>query len=314
MKRAWLLLVACVSIASGQELLQPTTTQPGTKEENGIVTTLALTYVKIRNTVRDACMSIQYSRAMIATLDEQKEWVRRNIRSWELVGNRVVKLVSEPGRWDNKLQEVESIFDKTDYLLWEETRNFDDLMYRQERYAKRIGGYVGGHIPEGVPLVSEFYKANTQLYRTDPSWIAGMNGDSPEEANARRESNAARLKAAYLALQSSPEGKVRDATILAASRAQAQVAALRNIQAARAEKYHQMQSKLAEAKNVNALELSGALSQLKAAENDLDVLVLNKLEMEVVWAHLGTFIFDLTEKRAEELKAASSFGVLATSP
>ena len=312
MKRAWLLLAACVSIAPAQELLQPTTTQPGTKEENGIVTTLALTYVKIRNTVRDAYMSIQYSRAMIATLEEQKEWVRRNIRSWELVGNRVVKLLSEPGRWDNKLQEVESIFDQTDYLLWEETRNFDDLMYRQERYAKRIGGYVGGHIPEGLPLVSEFYKANTQLYRADPSWIAGMNGDSPEEANARRERDTARLKAAYLALQNSPEGKVRDATILAASRAQAQVAALRNIQAARAEKYHQMQGKLADAKNVNALELAGALSQLKAAENDLDVLVLNKLEMEVVWAHLGTFIFDLTEKRAEELKAASSFGSLAS--
>ena len=314
MKRVGLLVVALMSFAPGQELLNPTTTQPGTKEENGVVTTLALTYVKIRNTVRDAYMSIQYSRAMIATLEEQKEWVKRNIRSWELVGNRVVKLVSEPGRWDNKLQELESIFDKTDYLLWDETRNFDDLMYRQERYAKRIGGYVGGHIPAGVPLVSEFYKANTQLYRADPSWIAGMDGDSPEEANVRRERDAARLKAAYQAMQDSPEGKVRDATILAASRAQAQVAALRNVQAARAEKYHQMQDKLADAKNVNALELGGALSQLKAAENDLDVLVLNKLEMEVVWAHLGTFIYDLTEKRAEELKAAASFDELATRP
>jgi hypothetical protein len=310
-KRAVLILAVLASLAPAQDLLQPTTTEPGTKEENGIVTTLALTYVKIRNTVRDAYMSIQYSRAMIATLEEQKEWVRRNIRSWELVGNRVVKLVSEPGRWDNKLLEVESIFDKTDYLLWEETKNFDDLMYRQERYSQRIGGYVGGHIPEGVPLVSEFYKANAQLYRADPSWVTGMNGDSPEEADARRARDVARLQAAYKALQNSPEGKVRDATILAASRAQAQVAALRNVQAARAEKYHQMQAKLSEAKNVNALELSGALSQLKAAENDLDVLVLNKLEMEVVWAHLGTFIYDLTEKRAEELKASASFDEVA---
>jgi hypothetical protein len=139
----------------GQEMLQPTTTQPGTKEENGIVTTLALTYVKVRNTVRDAYMSIQYTRAMVQTLEDQKEWVTRNLRSWDLVGKRVVKLATEPGRWDNKLKELESIFDKTDYLLWEETRNFDDLMYRQENYAQRIAGHLGPYIPIGFPLVSE---------------------------------------------------------------------------------------------------------------------------------------------------------------
>jgi hypothetical protein len=44
----------------------------GTKEENGIATTLALTYVKIRNTARDAYMSIQYTRAMVQTLEDQK--------------------------------------------------------------------------------------------------------------------------------------------------------------------------------------------------------------------------------------------------
>ena len=34
------------------------------------------------------------------------------------------------------------IFDKTDYLLWEESRSFDDLMYRQERLAGRITGRI----------------------------------------------------------------------------------------------------------------------------------------------------------------------------
>jgi hypothetical protein len=47
-----------ITLARADEMLQPTTSQPGTKEENGIVTTLALTYVKVRNTVRDAYMSI----------------------------------------------------------------------------------------------------------------------------------------------------------------------------------------------------------------------------------------------------------------
>ena len=107
------------------DLLQPTSTEPGTTEESGIVTTIALTYVKVRNAVRDAYMSIEYTRAMAQTLEDQKDWVTRNLAAWDLVGKRVVRLVSEPGAWDEKLQNLESIFDKTDYLLFEEPKLFD---------------------------------------------------------------------------------------------------------------------------------------------------------------------------------------------
>jgi hypothetical protein len=307
MKGAWMLLPLWMGIANGQEMLQPTTTQPGTKEENGIVTTLALTYVKIRNTVRDAYMSIQYTRAMVQTLDDQKEWVTRNLKSWDLVGKRVVKLATEPGRWDAKLKELESIFDKTDYLLWEETRNFDDLMYRQERYAQKISGRIGTYLPTGLPLVSEFYKANAQFYRADPSWVAGMEGDSPEEKSGREGMERQRLQEAYEALRATPQGRVRDATILAASRAQAQVAALRRVQQERAEKYQAMLATLKEGKNLNAMELARTLTELKAAENELDGLALKKLEMEMAWAHLGTVIFELSATRAEEFNTAAAF-------
>jgi hypothetical protein len=311
MKAMWMLLPVIVGLANGQEMLQPTTTQPGTKEENGIVTTLALTYVKIRNSVRDAYMSIQYTRAMVQTLEDQKEWVTRNLKSWNLVGKRVVKLATEPGQWDAKLKELESIFDKTDYLLWEETRNFDDLMYRQERYAQKISGRIGNYLPAGLPLVSEFYKANAQFYRADPSWVAGMEADSPEEKASREGKEKARLQEAYKALRLTPQGRVRDATILAASRAQAQVAALRRVQQERAEKYQGMLATLKEGKNLNAMELARTLTELKAAENELDVLALKKLEMEVVWAHLGTLVHDLSSNRAGELKAAAAFDELA---
>ncbi len=182
------------TLAKADEMLQPTTSQPGTKEENGIVTTLALTYVKVRNTVRDAYMSIQYTRAMVQTLDDQKAWVRRNLKSWDLVGKRVVKLVTEPGRWDQKLQDLETIFDKTDYLLWDESRAFDDLMYRQERYAARLGGHLSPYLPLSHPSVSEFYKFNTGLYRADPSWVAPMVGATDEENGLHEEREKARLQ------------------------------------------------------------------------------------------------------------------------
>lgn len=309
--RGGVLLFFCSTLSIADDLLQPTATQPGTKEESGIITTLALTYVKVRNTVRDAYMSIQYTRAMIATLDEQKEWVRRNLQSWDMVGKRVVSLATEPGRWDKKLLELESIFDKTDYLLWEESRNFDDLMYRQERYAERLSGHAGAIIPGNHPLVTDFYKENGKLYRTGPAWLPKFAGATGEENAAFSERERARLEEAYKALQTTGGGRLRDATILAASRAQAQVAALRRIQKSRAEKYQQVREVWAGSKNVNALELGRTLSDLKGAENLLDELTLRKLEMEMAWAQLGTAIYDLSSKRAVELKTTAAFEELS---
>ncbi len=302
--------ILCICLAQAEDMLQPTTSQPGTKEENGIVTTLALTYVKVRNTVRDAYMSIQYTRAMVQTLDDQKAWVRRNLKSWDLVGKRVVKLVSEPGRWDQKLQDLEAIFDKTDYLLWDESRAFDDLMYRQERYAERIGGHLAPYLPLNHPAVTEFYKFNSGLYRSDPSWVAPVLGGSKEEIEIHGDMERSRLRDAYAYMQSTQEGKVRDATILAGSRAQAQIAALRRVQQERMVRYRETLKALKDAKNVNAQELGKTLSDLKGVENTLDELAVKKLEMEVVWAHIGTLIYDLSRKRAGELRTTADFEVL----
>lgn len=296
--------------ALAQDLLQPTVTQPGTAEENGIITTLALTYVKVRNTVRDAYLSIQYTKGMIQTLDDQKEWVRRNLKGWDHVRNRVVRLVSEPGQWDNKLIEMEKIFDKTDYLLWEESKAFDDLMYRQERYMTRIGQH-GQAILDNHPYVAEFYKFNASLYRADPGYVATFKGASPELDEIHKASEVQRLEAARVALASTSEGRVRDATILAASRAQAQIAALRRMQKERAARFQASQDILKGSTKVNAQELGRTLLDLKGLEGDLDGLALRRLELELLWAQFGTQIFELSQKRASEIRSSFSAADLA---
>lgn len=303
-------LLAPLPHVQAQDLLQPTTAQPGTPEEHGIITTMALTYVKIRNTVRDAYMSIQYTKGMIQTLDEQREWVRRNLQGWDQVKNRVVKLVSEPGRWDQKLIEMEEIFDKTDYLLWEESKAFDDLMYRQERYMDRIGQH-GGSILSAHPYVAEFFKFNASLYRTDPGYVAPFHGADNELDLANRQYETRRLQKAHTAMAASQEGKVRDATILAASRAQAQVAAIRRMQKERSTRFQANQNLLQGATKVNSQELGRTLMDLKGLDNDMDGLALRRLELELLWAQMGTQIFELSQKRASELRTSLSAEDLA---
>jgi hypothetical protein len=315
MKRiTWLSVAFIFTLSSqqgyGQALLNPTTTQPGTPEESGIITTLALTYVKVRNTVRDAYLSIQYTKGMIQTLDDQKDWVERNLKGWDQVRKRVVRLVEEPGRWDKKLVELEKIFDKTDYLLFEESKAFDDLMYRQERYWDRLGA-VGTFVMSSRPYVSDFFKFNGSLYRSDPGFVPAVAGADVENENVHREFEAARLAEVKARIAETPEGKVRDATILAASRAQAQLAALRRMKSERAAALQQNLDLIKSSDKVNTQELGRTLVDLKGLDNDMDDLTLRYLEMEMIFAQYGTSIYDMSKKRAGEMTTAISSEDLA---
>jgi hypothetical protein len=142
-------------------------------------------------------------------------------------------------------------------------------------------------------------------------WVPGVTEGSQEEKAAHAAREKARLEEEYRAIQGTSEGKIRDATILAASRAQAQVAALRRVQKARAEHYQKLRDSWKDAKYVNSVVLDLTLSDLKGAENMLDELAIRKLEMEMTWAHLGTVIYELSAFRAGELKTVSAFDDLA---
>ena len=183
-------------------------------------------------------------------------------------------------------------------------------MYRQETYADKLSGHVGSFIPIGHPLVSEFYKENSSLYRAEPSFIAKVEGATDEENAAHADLESERLGAAYQDMQNTEAGKVRDATILAASRAQAQIAALRRVEEAE-QGYQNLEAGLAKSNNLNAEELGRTLTDLKGVEGELDDLTLGKLEMEMAFAQMGTAIHDLSGKRAGEMQTANAFDDLA---
>jgi len=304
-------ILLAAQVGFGQALLNPTTTQPGTPEESGIVTTLALTYVKVRNTVRDAYLSIQYTKGMIQTLGDQKDWVERNLKGWDQVRKRVVRLVEEPGRWDNKLVELESIFDKTDYLLFEESKAFDDLMYRQERYWDRLGE-VGTFVTSSHPYVSDFFKFNGSLYRSDPGFVPSVTGADVENDGIHRDMETQRLNEVKDRMAVTPEGKVRDATILAASRAQAQIASIRRMKSERAADLQQNLALIKGSDKINTQELGRTLVDLKGLDNDMDDLALRKLELELLFSQYGTALYDLSKKRAGEMETAVSSEELAS--
>ncbi len=154
---------------------------------------------------------------------------------------------------------------------------------------------------------------DASLYRADPAFIAKVEGASADEEAAHEEREKERLSLAYQDMQGTGEGKVRDATILAASRAEAQIAAIRRVEAERAQGYQSVADALAGSQNLNTKELLRTLSDLKGVEGELDDLTLGKLEMEVVFAHMGSLIYDLSDKRAGELQTAAAFDDLAIS-
>ncbi|HLP39904.1 MAG TPA: hypothetical protein VK465_00225 [Fibrobacteria bacterium] len=306
--KAFRFLPLLVAAAFGQSLT-PSSTAPGTKEEAGIVTTMALHYNKLRNTVRDMYQSIQYGKAMIQAVDDQRAWFRRNMQGWRDVNRRVVRLVEDPGRWDKKLMDLEEIFDRTDVLLFEEPRRFDALLARQERYVRGIGVNMGEAI--NYPLLRDFYDYNSSLYREGESRVSPLAGADPATNEWLVERERQRLADAKGVLTEQESGRVRDAAVLAASQAQAQLAALKAMQRQRSQNYASNHALLAQAAHPNTKEMAAAFSSLKSLDAELDQLVLRNIELQLTWAHLGTEAYDLSTTRSTEIKTAESMETLS---
>jgi hypothetical protein len=294
--------------ASWGQALTPSTDTPGTPEENGIVTTLALQYQRIRNTVRDMYQSIQYGKAMIQTVEDQRRWLHRNIQGWKDVGKRVVRIVDDPKRWDKKLQDLEDIFDKTDVLLFQEPQKFDALMARQERYATGAGGAAAMAL--NVPLVRDFFEYNSSLYREGQAHIPDFEGADPETNAWLKERERQRLEDAKAILTEQQSGRVRDATVLVASQAQAQIGALKAMQRKRGIRYAENYD-LLQGNKPNTKEMASAFNGLKTLDSELDLLVLTNLELQMMWAQLGTQIFDLSSIRESEIHTTESMEVFS---
>lgn len=288
--------------------LTPSSAEPGTPEENGIVVTLALQYQKVRNTVRDMYQSIQYGKAMIQAVDDQRAWFDRNVKGWQDVGRRVMRIAEDPARWDKKLIELERVFDKTDVLLFEEPRRFDELMTRQERYLKGFAGPFGA--TTNLPMVADFFEYNSSLYREGTEQIPDFAGADAASNEWLKERERQRLLDAKAALTNQAAGRVRDATVLAASQAQAQIASLNAMREARSQAYERNYS-LLKGDRPNQKELVAAFNTLKSLDADMDRLILRNIELQLLWTQLGHQTYDLTAIREAQISTTESMDVLA---
>jgi hypothetical protein len=302
-------IVFGLCIATFGQSLTPSSTAPGTKEETGIVITIALQYQKIRNTVRDMYQSIQYGKAMIQTIDDQKAWFNRNLKGWKDVGHRVVRLVEDPTRWDKKLIALEGIFDRTDVLLFEEPKRFDDLMLRQERYVKGIATATGQAI--NYPLLKDLFEYNSGLYREGETHIPDLVGADEATNSWLKERERQRLADAKVAITNQQSGRIRDATVLVASQAQAQVAALKAMQRQRALSYEKNYSLLKGGTQPNTKEMASSFNSLKSLDAELDHLILKNIELQITFSQLGTQAYDLSSMRNSQIQTTESMDALS---
>lgn len=288
-------------VASGESLV-PGSKELGTKEDTKLITSIALWYMEIRNTVRDAYNTIQYSKAMINNLDNMKDWYDRNTRAWSEIGNKMHKLVSDPARWDKKLLEVEAIFDAIDYQVFEETSELDYLFYNQDRYIAGAVNSAGGVIGKEKQTAQDILYDLKRVYTHDADEVF-VSPDLRKEMEAAQAFTAfeeTRRRKRDKMVSRWQKGKLVDATLINTSLAMSKISKIKQMQKKRTDHYISLLKKLSDVEGSNGLALKECLTTLFDTSNELDFAVLQVTEMELFFHQLGLSIYDASENASSK--------------
>jgi len=312
-KLKWFVFICLLSGSLySAESLVPGSKEVGTKEDTKLITSIALWYMEIRNTVRDAYNTIQYTKAMINNLDNMKDWYDRNTRAWSEIGNKMHRLVSNPARWDEKLLEVEAIFDAIDYQVFEETSELDYILYSQDKYLS--GAINSSQSLMGInnPGAEDYLNDLKMLYTNDENeiFISPDLRKEMEAAQAFSNFEESRRRSRKKMVSKWQKGKLVDATLINTSLALSKISAIKRMQKKRIKNYIKHLEKLSDVDGSNGLALKECLTILFDTNNELDYATLQLTEMELYFHQLGMAIYDASDAQGASMQAVSNFNTL----
>jgi len=277
--------------------------------EKGILATLALTYVKVRNACRDAYDEIMYWRDVYNTYETMKGWFERNQAQVESIYGEACKLVTDPGDIYATFDRMTQIFDKIDYMAVYETKRFDNIMSTMENDVDNV---VVGAIRPFTGATFSFIDATLEGNVFNPDVYTHGNMSNGKSALTKSEYEMLQKYIVQRKILSEvpkdnwPDYRLLEASNLIASSAMAKSRMYDNWAMNTTNKIKDIDSKLAKLKDVNEIEMGGTWYALENANANNKMLEHSLEEVKLLQGLLGVDMWYMSRKRTDQLTNISN--------
>ena len=278
------------------------------KNEKGILATLALTYVKVRNACRDAYDEIMYWRDVYNTYETMRGWFERNKRNISDIYGEACRLVTDPGDIYATVDRMSQIFDRIDYLAVYETRNFDRIMSNLETNTDNA---ITGAIRPFTGTTFSFFDALLEGNAFNPETYTRGNPERVERFGSDEESILNRYIGqrqiiSEIPKENWPDYRLLEASNLIASSAMAKSRMYQNWAMKTTENVSTIDQKMSDLRAVNEVEMGGSWYALENANANNKLLEHSLEEVKVLQGLLGVDMWHLSRRRADQLTTISN--------
>lgn len=269
------------------------------KNEKGILATLALTYTKVRNAVRDCYDEIMYWRDVYNTYEDMKGWFERNKKNIDDLYGEACHLVTDKGDIFATLSKMENIFDRVDYMTIYETRQFDHIMSNLEYNTDNaVLGAIRPFTGETFSFVDALLESNA----FNPETYSKNKEDlKPDEQKVLNNYIGQRKIVSEIPKENWPDYRLQEASNLIASSAMAKSRAYNNWAMQTASKVQNIDQKLSKLKGVNEVEMGSIWYSLENANANNKLMEHSLEEVKLLQGLLGVDLWYMSKRRTDQI-------------